>query len=113
MLFNFPSATAGHDTLIFVCLLLHDPCQVVEALLDPATVQRIKAVRQFVEQPDGSFPPPPLASELPQPLYGEFSQPPGAPHAADHPTWQGGSLPAVQLPAALGIEDLSDNSAGC
>jgi hypothetical protein len=36
--------------------------QVVESLLDPATVDRLKAVRSYVEQPDGAFPPPPVAS---------------------------------------------------
>ncbi|KAF6257089.1 hypothetical protein COO60DRAFT_39817 [Scenedesmus sp. NREL 46B-D3] len=44
--------------------------RVVESLLDPATVDRLKAVRSYVEQPDGAFPPPPVASDLAVPLYG-------------------------------------------
>ncbi|WIA18809.1 hypothetical protein OEZ85_003491 [Tetradesmus obliquus] len=44
--------------------------RVVESLLDPATVDRLKAVRAYVEQPDGAFPPPPLSSDLAVPLYG-------------------------------------------
>jgi hypothetical protein len=46
---------------------------VVEALLRPETVERLRAVRRYVESPtpDGApFPPPPTPGELPVPLYG-------------------------------------------
>lgn len=39
-------------------------------MLDPATVDRLKAVRRYVEDPNGEFPPQPNASDLPIPLYG-------------------------------------------
>lgn len=41
----------------------------VEALLDPSTVERLEAVRRFVEDPQGAFPPAPLGKEVPQPVY--------------------------------------------
>jgi len=43
---------------------------VVESLLQPATVERLQAIRRYVEQPDGEFPPAPTAMDLPIPLYG-------------------------------------------
>jgi cell division protease FtsH len=42
----------------------------VDALLDPETVERLAALRKYVEQPDGAFPPPPLAKDVPLPIYG-------------------------------------------
>ena len=45
--------------------------QVRDALLDPLTVERLKAVRQFVEKDDGEFPPEPLASDISGPIYGQ------------------------------------------
>lgn len=45
----------------------------VEALLSPETVERLRAVRRYVESPtpDGApFPPPPSPGDLPLPLYG-------------------------------------------
>lgn len=42
----------------------------VDALIDPDTLDRIKAVREYVEKPDGAFPPPPLAQNVPGPIYG-------------------------------------------
>jgi hypothetical protein len=43
---------------------------VVESLLQPATIARLRAIRRYVEQPGGSFPPPPTTDDLPVPLYG-------------------------------------------
>ena len=45
--------------------------QVRDALLDPLTVERLKAVRQFVEKDDGEFPTEPLASDISGPIYGQ------------------------------------------
>jgi hypothetical protein len=48
---------------------------VVDTLLHPETVERIRAVRQFVEAPsldpsDSPFPPAPPLDDVPGPLYG-------------------------------------------
>ena len=50
------------------------PSQVVESLLDPATVDRLKSVRRYVEDPNADFPPQPTMSDLPVPLYGYTSE---------------------------------------
>jgi len=43
-------------------------------LLDPLTVDRLKAVRKYVESVDAEFPPEPLESEVSGPMYGYVSQ---------------------------------------
>lgn len=48
--------------------------QVVESLLQPATVQRLEAIRRYVDKEDGEFPPAPTAAELPVPVYGYTTQ---------------------------------------
>lgn len=47
--------------------------QVRDALLDPQTVERLQAVRKYVENADAPFPPRPAAANVPQPLYGAVS----------------------------------------
>lgn len=47
--------------------------RVRDALMDPATVERLKAVRAYVERDDAAFPPQPLESEVSGPLYGEVN----------------------------------------
>lgn len=42
----------------------------MESLLQPATLERLKAIRRYVEQQDGEFPPAPTAADVPVPLYG-------------------------------------------
>lgn len=64
---NFLPKAATDNTFILVS-------QVVESLLDPATVDRLKAVRRYVEDPAGDFPPQPSMSDLPVPLYGYTSE---------------------------------------
>lgn len=44
--------------------------RVREALLHPETVERLTAVRKWVERPDGAFPPAPLDKDVPTPVYG-------------------------------------------
>jgi len=44
--------------------------RIQEALLDPETVNRLQAVRRWVEQPGAPFPPPPPAKDIPTPSYG-------------------------------------------
>ena len=41
-----------------------------DALLDPKTVDRLKAVRRYVESMDAEFPPEPLESDISGPIYG-------------------------------------------
>jgi len=36
-------------------------------------VNRLQAVRKWVEQPGAPFPPPPLAKDIPTPAYGTVS----------------------------------------
>eukprot|EP00798_Chlamydomonas_sp_ICE-L_P009428 gene9428-4069_t len=45
--------------------------KVREALLDPETVERLMAVRRFVEDDTAEFPPAPLESAVSGPLYGQ------------------------------------------
>jgi hypothetical protein len=59
-----------HSCVVVSCSLT----QVVESLLQPATLDRLQAIRRYVEQPDGDFPPPPTAAELPVPIYGYTKQ---------------------------------------
>jgi len=47
--------------------------RVRDALLDPETVQRLSAVRRYVEDMKAEFPPAPLEAEISGPLYGEVS----------------------------------------
>ena len=44
--------------------------RVRDALLDPLTVERLKAVRRYVDSVDAEFPPEPLESEVSGPIYG-------------------------------------------
>lgn len=53
---------------------LLNPLQVVESLLHPSTLERLQAIRRYVEQPDGEFPPAPTTAHLPVPLYGYTKQ---------------------------------------
>ena len=41
-----------------------------DALLDPLTVERLKAVRKYVDSMDAEFPPEPLESDISGPIYG-------------------------------------------
>jgi len=50
-------------------MTLHET-QVRDALLDPETVERLQAVRRWVEQPGAPFPPAPLDKDVPRPSYG-------------------------------------------
>lgn len=54
-----------------VCIIVP---QVVESLLQPSTVERLKAIRRFVESQEGEFPPAPSAADLPVPVYGYTKQ---------------------------------------
>lgn len=47
--------------------------RVRDALMDPATAQRLKAVRQYAERDDAPFPPQPVEAEVSGPLLGEVS----------------------------------------
>jgi len=44
--------------------------RVRDSLLHPETTARLEAVRAWVEQPEGAFPPAPLDKDVPLPLYG-------------------------------------------
>ena len=51
--------------------MLPSPHQVRDALLHPETLERLQAVRRWVESPNGTFPPRPSLPELPlPPVYG-------------------------------------------
>lgn len=52
----------------------HDAVQVVDSLLHPATLERLQAIRRYVEQEDGVFPPAPTTADLPVPIYGYTKQ---------------------------------------
>lgn len=68
-------ACVSHSVTLPSCLPLYPGAcpavhQVVESLLQPATLERLKAIRRYVEQQDGEFPPAPTAVDVPVPLYG-------------------------------------------
>lgn len=46
--------------------------RVRDSLLHPETVERIKAIRRYVEDVNSPFPPAPLDSEVPRPIYGQI-----------------------------------------
>lgn len=58
----------------------HILVQVVDSLLQPATLERLQAIRRYVDAKEGQegegaeFPPPPTAAELPVPIYGYTRQ---------------------------------------
>lgn len=64
------------SVLMLCCAVpsLRDCAQVVESLLHPSTRERLQAIRRYVEQPDGEFPPAPTTAHLPVPLYGYTKQ---------------------------------------
>lgn len=71
--------------------------QVRDALLDGESVQRLQAMRRWVEQPDAPFPPRPLAKDVPLPLGGEV-------RAARHaPPWAPTRCPLCLAPTRCSL----------